>query len=79
MSGIALLVDKSSIISQSQSIFDTLQIADFFISTSPLYVDIPPDLLIDFETIFDEVFFPICITFAQVSWFCPTFANATHK
>jgi hypothetical protein len=43
----------------SHSIFDTAPVAPGLISTKPLYVEIHPPLEIDFDTIFEEEFFPI--------------------
>jgi hypothetical protein len=51
----------------SQSIFATAQMADFFISIKPLYVEIQPHLESDFESILELVFFHICITFDPIS------------
>jgi hypothetical protein len=42
-------------------------------------IDAPPFFDNDFETISDEVFFPIWITFAPVSVSCPAFAKAMPK
>jgi hypothetical protein len=67
MCGIAFEAEFQSKINQSQSIFDVDQVALFLMSTSHLYVLIQPHLDTDLLIMFDEVFFQICITFAQVS------------
>jgi hypothetical protein len=65
--------------SQSQSILEVAFFADFFISINPRYIDVPPFFESDFDTTSDEVFFPICITFAPVSVVCPELAKAIPK
>jgi len=77
--GIAFEADLLSNINQSQSTFDTAQIAVGFMSIIHLYVLIQPSLETHLLITFEDVFFQICITLAPVSWFCQALANAIHK
>jgi hypothetical protein len=65
--GIVILVDFQSNISASHCVLLVLFSALDAMDTSHLYVEIHPSLDIDFDTIFEVVFFHICITFDQTS------------
>lgn len=75
--GIVVETDSSSIRSASHSVALTAQVADFLISTIPLYVAIHQSLDIDLEMIVDAVSLPIWITLEPVSWCWPAAATAT--
>jgi|GEM_PF-1841320 hypothetical protein len=59
MVGIVSLTDLLSSNKASQSILDTAHVAVFFMSISPLYVDIHHHLDNDLDNIFELVFFQI--------------------